>query len=365
MIYKNIGNDKVSAIGFGSGFHLPENEEGSNLERTLFTCIDNGVNFVDTAPVYGNGISERLLGSALKNVSRDKVFLASKVSPDDTTYDGVIKSAEDSLQRLQTDRIDLFQVHWPNPNVPISETMKAMETLVQQGKIRNIGVSNFLLEETKTAMSSLLSNSLASLQVEYNFFERSVEEETLPFCKNSDVKLIAYSPLAQGKLVNGSDQHEFLLKLSEKYNCTPGQLVLRWLIENQNVIAIPNTSKPSRALENAGAANISLTENDFDLMSGKLNTPPRHINTKQIRVSNDYNRKVYQTIEEAKENAMGMTPSPIELSEEMKQGIFLKPIRLKAVSETEFDLIEGRLRFWAWVIAFGWNKEIPALVWEN
>ena len=165
--------------------------------------------------------------------------------------------------------------------------------------------------------------------------------------------------------MNGSNQYEFLTKLSKKYDCTPGQLVLRWLIENQNVIAIPNTSKPSRALENAGAADIQLTENDYIVMSGKLNTPTKHIDTKQIRVSNDYNRKVYQTVEEAKENAMGMTPSPIELSEEMKQGIFLKPIRLKAVSETEFDLIEGRLRFWAWVIAFGWNKKIPALVWEK
>ena len=100
-------------------------------------------------------------------------------------------------------------------------------------------------------------------------------------------------------------------------------------------------------------------------MSDKLLTLPKHIDTNQVRVSNDYNRKVYQSIEEAIENKMGMTPSPIELAEEMKQGIFLKPIRLKAISDTKFDLIEGRLRFWAWVIAFGWNKEIPALVWEK
>ena len=155
------------------------------------------------------------------------------------------------------------------------------------------------------------------------------------------------------------------MSMSKKYNCTPGQLVLRWLITDPNIIVIPNTSKPSRAVENATAAEIPLTQNDYNEMSDKLLTLPKHIDTNQVRVSNDYNRKVYQSIEEAIENKMGMTPSPIELAEEMKQGIFLKPIRLKAISDTKFDLIEGRLRFWAWVIAFGWNKEIPALVWEK
>ena len=363
MIYKNIGHDKVSAIGFGTSFHLPENVSGKNIDQTLASCVDNGINLIDTAPVYGNGLSETLLGSAIKKIGRDKVFLASKVLPNDTTYNGVIKSAEESLKRLQTDRLDLHQIHWPNPNVPIHETMLAMEKLVADGKIRHIGVSNFLLDEVKDIQ--LTDNALATLQVEYNFFDRSIEQEVLPFCEQKDIKVIAYSPLIQGRMVNGSDQHHYLMSMSKKYNCTPGQLVLRWLITDPNIIVIPNTSKPSRAVENATAAEIPLTQNDYNEMSDKLLTLPKHIDTNQVRVSNDYNRKVYQSIEEAIENKMGMTPSPIELAEEMKQGIFLKPIRLKAISDTKFDLIEGRLRFWAWVIAFGWNKEIPALVWEK
>ena len=107
MIYRNLGSDSVSAIGFGTGFHLPDKEDGKNLDLTLSCFVDNGVNFIDTAPVYGDGSSETLLGSALKKIGREKVFLASKVSPNDTTYEGVIKSAEDSLIRLRTDRIDL------------------------------------------------------------------------------------------------------------------------------------------------------------------------------------------------------------------------------------------------------------------
>ena len=367
MIYRKINNDDtpISAIGFGTGFHLPENESGNSLEETIKASLDSGINFIDTAPVYGNGASEAALGQILKRIGRHNVYLATKVSPNDTTFNGVIKSAELSLKRLQTDVIDLFQVHWPNPNVPISETMEAMEKLVLDGKIKQIGVSNFLINETEDAMLSLKNNSLSTLQVEYNFFERSIEKNVLPFCKKNNVKLIAYSPLAQGKMVNGTEQLEILTQLSKKYNCTTGQLVLRWLINNPDVMVIPNTSKPLRAKQNAEAANLKVTKDDFDLMSQKFVTPVRNIDTKQIRVSNDYNRKVYQTVEEAIENKMNMTPSPVELSEEMKQGIFLKPIRLKEVDNQQFDLIEGRLRFWAWVIAFGWDKKIPALVWQK
>ena len=134
-------------------------------------------------------------------------------------------------------------------------------------------------------------------------------------------------------------------------------------------MVIPNTSKKHRALENAKSLNFRLSDDDYNLISDKLKTPVSHINPREIRVSNDYNRKVYKTIEEAKENKMNMTPSPIELSEEMKKGFFLKPIRLKEISTEsgikKYDLVEGRLRFWAWVIAFGWDKNIPALVWKK
>lgn len=370
MIYRKIGknNTPISAIGFGTGFHLPKNENGSSLEDTIRTSLDNGVNFIDTAPVYGDGMSEIMLGEILQKVDRNKVFLASKVSPKDTSYLGTIKSAEDSLRRLKTDVIDLFQVHWPNPNVPLEETMRGMEKLIEQGKIKHIGVSNFLMSEVKAAMNGLSNNKLSTIQTEYNLFERSVENDVIPFCDKNDILLIAYSPLAQGNLVNGKDQRDLLLKISNKYEKTTGQVVLNWLCYREQVIVIPNTSKKHRALENSKSLDFELSENDYNLMSSVMKTPTSLIDPKQIRVSNDYNRKVYQTIEEAKENKMNMTPSPLELSEEMKKGFFLKPIRLKETNTSEnqkFDLVEGRLRFWAWVIAFGWDKKIPALVWKK
>ena len=369
MIYKTIGTDRVSAIGFGTGFTAPENRNCDTLQQTIHNSIDLGVNFIDTAPVYGNGVSETMLGQVLKNIGREKVFLASKVSPEDTSYKGVISSAEQSLKRLQTETIDLFQIHWPSVNIPLSETAEAMEKLVSDGKIRYIGVSNFQMHEIVETKNSLKHNSLASIQSEYNFFERSMEDKVLPFCKKNDMMLIAYSPLAQGNLANGKQQKTILTQMAQKYGATTGQLVLRWLIENDNVLVIPNTSKPHRAIENAKAANFTISKEDFMILSDNLKTLQQLIDVKDVRVSNDYSRKVYQTIEEAKENKMNLSPSPIELSEEMKKGNFLKPIRLKELEKPidgkRYDLVEGRLRYWAWTIAHGYDKPIPALVWKT
>jgi len=374
MIYREIGKnkDKISAIGLGTCYHSTKNESYSLLERSILTAIGAGINFIDTAPVYGDGESERILGRILKTVNRSDVFIASKISPGNTSFSGVVKSIDDSLSRLKTDTIDLCQIHWPNPKIPIEETMSAMEKMVEEGKIRNIGISNFSLSETRETILSLSSNSLASIQSEYNFFERSVENDLLPFCNKNNILMIGYSPLSQGKLVNGNDQESLIRELSEKYNATPGQIVLRWLIENTSVVVIPNTSKERRVLENSKSTEIDLTRADIDLISKELNTPIRMINTSDIRVSNSHGRKVYETLQEALDNSMGMSPSPEELSKEMISGNLLKPVRLKELNSSldsqdgkKFDLVEGRLRYWAWVIANGCDLPIPSLIWRK
>jgi diketogulonate reductase-like aldo/keto reductase len=371
MIYREIGKnkDRVSVIGFGTGYHAPKDGDYESLEKSIHKAIDVGINFIDTAPVYGSGMSEEVLGQILKNVNRSDVFLASKISPENTTFSGVISSIESSLSRLKTDRIDLCQIHWPSTKVPIEETMSAMEKMVEEGKIRNIGVSNFSVDEASGALSALRRNRLVSIQSEFNFFERSVENDILPFCKENNLILIAYSPLAQGKIVNGREQIEFIDKLARKYNSSPAQIALRWLVSNPDVIVIPNTSKPHRATENGLSASIQLSVSDIASISRKLKTEVRMINTSDIRVSNDHGRKVYQTIQEAIDNKMGMSPSPLELSNQMKDGVFLKSIRIKELDtctgEKKYDLIEGRLRYWAWIIAHGPDKHIPSLVWRK
>ena len=372
MIYRKIGrdNDKVSAIGFGGGIggHASSDTNYASLEKTIRKSIDMGVNFIDTAPVYGDGLSEIILGKTIHSC-RDDIFLATKLSPQDTTFKGVIESLEKSLKRLKTDRVDLLQVHWSNPNVPMAETISAMERLVEDGKVRNIGISNFSLTEMQQAIKVLNDNKLASVQSEYNLFERSAENNLLPFCERNDIIFISYSPLSQGKLVNGEHQRSLLKKIADRHGATSGQVVLRWLIQNTNVIVIPNTTKEKRAIENANACNISLASEDIDEISSQMVTTQTLIDTKSVRVSSDYNRKTYHTLSEAVENKLNMTPSPEELAYQIKSGEFLKPTRLKELKDStegkQYDLVEGRLRYWAWVIAYGWNKPIPSLVWRD
>jgi len=372
MIYKRVFNNKVkiSAVGFGACINEIKNTKNdySKLEKLISKNVELGSNIIDTAPVYGNGESEKAIGRLIKT-KREKVILATKVSPNDTTYEGVINSLEASLKRLQTNYVDLYQVHWPNPDIPLLETISAMEKLVKDGKIKYIGVSNFTLKEIKETISHLKKNSLVSIQTEYNLFERSIEEELLPFAKEHNITIIAYSPLAQGKLANGKKQIELINNLAKKYDARPGQIILRFLIDKPGVIVIPNTMKLDRLVDNIHSADLNIEVEDLDKIDKICKTDISFIDTKQIKVTNEYNRKVYSTLEEAKQNKMGMVPSPIELAADMKCGEFLKPVRLRELSNQTarkyYDLTEGRLRYWAWVIAFGWDKPIPSLVWVN
>jgi aryl-alcohol dehydrogenase-like predicted oxidoreductase len=140
--------------------------------------------------------------------------------------------------RLKTDYIDLFQVHWPNPDIPLDDTFRAMEKLVSDGKVKYIGVSNFTVKEITEVLKILKSNELASVQTEYNLFERSIEEELLPLSEKYDFAILAYSPLAQGRLANGKVQIKIIEDLARKYDANPAQIILQYLIKNQNQIQV-------------------------------------------------------------------------------------------------------------------------------
>src|SRR5437899_10060301 len=152
--------------------------------------IDRGVSLVDTAELYG---SEEVVGMAMKNL-RGRVFIATKTNH--WRYDDVLKSAEASLMRLGCDLIDLYQLHWPNAAVPIAETMAAMEALVEDGKVRFIGVSNFTISEMQQAQRALRSQKIVSNQVRYSLVDRTIERDLLPYCQRNHVTVIAYSPLS-------------------------------------------------------------------------------------------------------------------------------------------------------------------------
>ena len=375
MKYKKLGKTKIDIpiIGQGcmgiGGYLSRDMVHDEQSVKALRRGIELGMTFIDTAEVYGNGHSEELVAIATDGI-RDKVFISTKVSPENLSYNDVIKSAKDSLKRLKTDYIDLYQIHWPNPRIPICETMQAMEQLADSGKIRYIGVSNFSLKELKSTekCTSGNRNPIMSIQVEYNLFDRTIEDTILPYCKQNDITIIAYSPLDQGRIANGKEKMKKLENVSRRYNKTISQITLNWLTTHPTVIAIPKAINISHIEENAFAADFDLSEGDFREIDKVFSIETSHIQTDRIRVITDGqgNRQVYQNVYEAVENKLGFVPSPKDLASDILNGEDLKPVRVmrsKDMTGTyDYDLIEGRIRYWAWVIAYRGKKPIPAYI---
>ena len=222
---------------------------------------------IDTAEMYAGGHSEELVAKAVGS-EREKVFIASKVSPEHLRRDDVIRSCESSLKRLKTTYLDLYQVHWPNPRIPIAETMKAMEFLAAEAKIHHIGVSNFSLEQTKEAQQALSKFRLVSNQVEYSLLERSVEKELLPYAEEQRLTIIAYTPIAKGRIARGGSGERWTVldQLASRYAKTRIQIALNWLIAKKPVVAIPKAASLNHVRENSGSVGWQMTEADHKLL---------------------------------------------------------------------------------------------------
>jgi aryl-alcohol dehydrogenase-like predicted oxidoreductase len=367
MLLKTLGQSgiEISAIGQGTGIHhsLTNREVYRQFESTIRAGIDMGITFIDTAPVYGDGESELAIGKALKGI-RNLVVLGTKVSPENLSSKGIKGSVEGSLTRLQTDRIDLLQIHWPNPRIPISDTLVGLEKVVQEGLVRYVGICNFSMKDTQEIHQQLTPKLLASVQVEYNLFDRSIEREFLQYGEQVGISIIAYSPLHRGRFVANGKQYAVLREIANKYQKTPAQIVLRWLTGHLPVVVIPNTTNSQRMKENAESMDFDLTEDDVQYLEGQCTGHLLEIPPRAILVAEESGRPVYRTLKDALENPMNCVPSPQELAQQINTGEFLKPIRLRPAktSPNRFELLEGRIRYWAWVIANGFDKPLPALI---
>lgn len=221
--------------------------------------IELGAYLIDTAEGYG---TEEIVGEAVSGI-RDRVFIATKVSGRDLGHDRILRAAEGSLKRLGTDYIDLYQIHWPNSRYPMKETMRAMETLVDRGIIRYIGVSNFDVEEMEEAVSALRNNPLVSNQIIYNLNSRYIEEDVIPYCLRHDITIMAYTPLDDGDLTRvsrkASGKMTVLEEIAGETGKTMAQVALNWCTSWKNVIAIPKSDTVTRTIENCGASGWRLT----------------------------------------------------------------------------------------------------------
>jgi diketogulonate reductase-like aldo/keto reductase len=238
----------------------------------LLSAIKSGATLIDTAEAYG---SEGVVGQALKGI-RDQVFVATKVSGSHLNYDDVLKAADASLRRLDTDYIDLYQVHWPNSLVPIRDTMRAMETLVDRGLVKYLGVSNFSVAALRDAQAAMTKHQIVSNQVLYNLNRRQIEAELLPFCRANQITVIAYTPLDSGHLAisSAASAHPERMKVIEAVAAQTGktlaQVALNWVISQPGIIAIPKSDRTARVVENCAASGWQLSPAQIDLLNSSF-----------------------------------------------------------------------------------------------
>ncbi len=267
--------EKVPEIGLGTwrmgGGSTPDRSRDAEWIEAIRTAIGLGMTHIDTAEMYGAGHAEELVGAAIKGLQREELFIATKVWPTNLRYEAVLRSCEGSLRRLGLKYVDLYMIHWPSEEVPLRETMKALEKLYKDGKIRHIGVSNFsakLLDEARTYLS--VADVVAD-QVEYNLLNRSVEVDLFSYCRKEGITVTAYSPLGRGRIPmevkSDTRLGRALKETAGKYGKTPVQVALNWTLYHDFVIAIPKAVSREHLEENAGSSGWRLDPSDYEYLS--------------------------------------------------------------------------------------------------
>ena len=294
---------KVSCITLGTWVFGGDVWGGSKEKESIdavIAAMDHGINFIDTAPIYGNGLSETIIGKALRR-KRDKVILATKCGlsvkgkqvSTDLSPESILKEIDASQLRLNVDYIDLYQCHWPDPNTPIEKTMETLVKLKERKKIRHIGVSNF---DKKLLDKTLQCAKIVTLQNQYSMLERSIEEEILPFCTERQVGVICYGPLAGGILsgkykeepkFKGGDARSFFYKFYQgnafkktekllsrlsEIKRPPHEIAINWLRRQKGVTSVITGCRNVQQVEaNAKATNWDLTDGELEFINDVLN----------------------------------------------------------------------------------------------
>ncbi|WP_080873434.1 aldo/keto reductase [Oceanobacillus timonensis] len=259
----NIAGREVFPIGLGT---MNMGDKAATFDQevaAIRTGLDNGVQLIDTAEMYGSGNAEKLVGSAIQPYTREDVFLVSKVLPSNASKKNLPVSLDQSLKRLETDYLDLYLLHWQE-DIPLEETVEALEKARNQGKIKAWGVSNLDVDDLDYVIDLPGGENCKANQVRYNIANRGIEFDLVPMMNKYHMPVIAYSPIDRGDSFGANLTKQNVLKeIAEKHEASVFQILLAWSIRNGNTIAIPQSSNPDHVLHNIEAADISLTAEDL------------------------------------------------------------------------------------------------------
>jgi len=361
---------KIPKIGQGTGH---KGQDKSNFEQDRKHLIENikfgisqGLYLIDTAEVYAEGRSELVVGEAIRG-QRDKVIVATKFSPNHNSYQEVINSAQNSLMRLQSNYIDLYQLHWPNNKIPLEETLSAMWDLQQDGSVKEVGLSNFSLSQLQKAqyIANSKSRKIYSVQIKFNLLDHFAYNQIKDFCKSNRIQIIAYSPL---RFL--FSQNSALLKdlniISRELNISAAQVAVSWITSHENVTALVESSKLENLKEISQADQITITNEYSLILDSHFKNSIIELDVNLI-YSNNSKREALsggRTREEILKFDNEFCPSISDLAEELNDGGFLQPIVAKKspIYPNKFEIIEGELRFWSFLIKFGLESKIPTIV---
>ena len=263
------GNVCVPALGQGTWYMGDEKSKKAEEIKALQTGIDLGMTVIDTAEMYGNGRSEQLVGEAIAG-RRDAVFLVSKVLPSNASRKGTVAACERSLQRLKTEAIDLYLLHWEG-QYSFEETIAGMQDLLAQGKIKSWGVSNMDVAEMEEFYSLPKGNTCAVNQVLYNLSRRGIEFDLLPWCGKKSLAVMAYSPVEQGRIL----RDKTIAHVAKRHDATPAQVALAWVLRIPGILAIPKAGTVAHVEENAACMNLKLTAEDYAELDAAFPAPTR------------------------------------------------------------------------------------------
>jgi diketogulonate reductase-like aldo/keto reductase len=268
--------ETIPALGQGTWMMGEDRRHRRNEVAALRLGLDLGMTLIDTAEMYADGGAEKVVAEAIEG-RRSDVFLISKVLPHHATRRGTLTACRASLERLRTDRLDLYLLHW-RQGVPLAETLEAFQALVQAGDIRYWGVSNFDTSDMKELFALPGGREAAANQVLYNLARRGIEFDLLPWCQARQVPTIAYSPIDQARLL----RHKALERVASRHDLSAAQIALAWVLRQNAVVAIPKATRPDHVRDNAAALEVSLTEEDLMDLDRAFPPPSRKVPLEMI-----------------------------------------------------------------------------------
>lgn len=262
MIERAFGSTgrRVPVVGQGTWNVPTRGAARDEALRALRAGIARGMTHVDTAEMYGDGAAEKLIADAIASERRERLFLVSKVLPQNASYEGTIRACEQSLRRLRTEYLDCYLLHWRG-SIPLAETLGALERLVADGKIRALGVSNFDVDDLREAESLLARERIACNQILYHLGERTMEAHELPYCRERDIAIVAYTPFGRGEWMHGAGAST-LAEVARKYGVGTRAVILAFLCRDETVFTIPKAARTDHVAENAAAGDLRLDAED-------------------------------------------------------------------------------------------------------